>query len=711
MSINFNRFIAACGAPLMMLFCVLAGASAMAAEAPQESGSKVFQLDEMVVSADELRQDLETPNMEVIKPERFPMTLGSTLDTVLERQPGIQVQRIQQIGTAVDDDSIKIRGFGARRIKVTRNGRPLNTSGVAGGYFVDWTQIPLYNVDRVEVVKGVSDPRWGNVLGGVINLVLKEPPARAPLTEIAGSYGSDQTYGVSFYHGWKPGRFQYSLAGRLLESDGYLWNGDQRFGNLDLHVGYDLPTATYLWTDFLYSKVKKGFIVNNRVSKKYGDPAYDTPRNPDYPASDGEYMYGGMGAYAEPGSWWKKEKWLFEVGARQDMDRFGQLEVRYWQNHGDREAYNTQASSGRTFHKKFFDDRSYGLAGSYELDFYDHTLRAGLSYDHLKDDGDQNEPDDFREPFRNGYYVAAKNLGAYAMTDLRFFSKKLWVTPGLRFESYDGVAGPGGKEELIPDVKLDGWAPSLKLTYHYQENSLVYVSVARALRMPTPPEHYWHYDPDDAGVDTSKLPFDKEDGFMLQAGWRVQLPSKTQIEISPYYYSIDDYIQFDLINFVAYNIENAKIYGVEIQLAQQLPLGFSAFFNYTFQKTKTEGDPFVGQFINPSDRDFDQIPGVPEHMVNLGLQYKAKNGAKIAAFLHAVSSQDVIYNDNTLWDTDLRVREQDAYVTMDLEARYPIMENLAINLFARNILDEDYQERFGYAAPGTTWGMGLSTKF
>ena len=366
---------------LAMAALVLAscGGVALAEEAKDKNQTKIYQLDEVVVSSEEMNAEVDTPNMEIIDPDRFPMSLGGTLDTVLERQPGIQVQRIQQLGTAIDDDSIKIRGFGARRLKVTRNGRLMNTSGVAGGYFIDWNQMPLYNVESVEVIKGVADPRYGNVLGGVVNLVLKKPPQTAlPRTEVSTMYGSYDSWGVSLYNGWKPGRFEYSIGARKMDSDGYLWNGEQRFTNVDLHLGYDLRTGTKLWTDVLYSKQKKGFIVPNRVSGKYGTPGYDSPINPDYPASDGEYMYGGMGAYPESGSWWEKERWLFEVGAKQDLDRFGELEVRYWQNKGDREAYNTRESLGRVFHKKFYDDRSWGLGGSYSVDVADHTLRAGV---------------------------------------------------------------------------------------------------------------------------------------------------------------------------------------------------------------------------------------------------------------------------------------------------------------------------------------------
>jgi len=54
---------------------------------------------------------------------------------------------------------------------------------------------------------------------------------------------------------------------------------------------------------------------------------------------------------------------------------------------------------------------------------------------------------------------------------------------------------------------------------------------------------------------------------MVQGGWKAELPTKTSIEISPYYYKINNFIYFDLINFVSYNIDRATIYGIEFELA------------------------------------------------------------------------------------------------------------------------------------------------
>ncbi len=89
-----------------------------------------------------------------------------------------------------------------------------------------------------------------------------------------------------------------------------------------------------------------------------------------------------------------------------------------------------QGSANRVFHKMFYDDRSQGVSADYRQSLAGQTISAGLDYAHLGDDGDKNLADDFRAPFRNGSYVATKNLEFYAMDDLRLLGGKLSVLPG-----------------------------------------------------------------------------------------------------------------------------------------------------------------------------------------------------------------------------------------------------------------------------------------
>ncbi|MCX8070812.1 MAG: TonB-dependent receptor, partial [Thermodesulfovibrionales bacterium] len=194
-------------------------------------------------------------------------------------------------------------------------------------------------------------------------------------------------------------------------------------------------------------------------------------------------------------------------------------------------------------------------------------------------------------------------------------------------------------------------------------------------------------------------------------GVKLELPSKTKIEASVFYYDIKDYINFDLINFISYNIDRAKIYGIELEVSQQLGKGFSVFGNYTLQQSKTKGDPLVSEYVALEDRGFSKISGLPTHKINLGVQYKGSKKEKITLYTKYVSSQDVIYNNNQLYNTDLRVYKQSGFTTADLEASYPINKNIDITFYCKNIFNKSYQERYGYPAAERNIGFGIKAIF
>ena len=110
-------------------------------------------------------------------------------------------------------------------------------------------------------------------------------------------------------------------------------------------------------------------------------------------------------------------------------------------------------------------------------------------------------------------------------------------------------------------------------------------------------------------------------------------------------------------------------------------------------------------------RDFDEIPGLPAHKANLGLQYRTKSGLSAAVYAQAVSSQKVVYNDNALYNTDLRIRTQEGFARFDFEAKLPVGKAFEAGLFVRNILDASYQERFGFPAAGRNFGLSLRAAF
>ena len=87
--------------------------------------------------------------------------------------------------------SVDIRGFGetgALNTLVLVDGRRVNEIDLSG---VDWSQIPLDQVERIEIVRGPGSVLYGdNAVGGVINIITKRPekPFLASAGVVIGSY-------------------------------------------------------------------------------------------------------------------------------------------------------------------------------------------------------------------------------------------------------------------------------------------------------------------------------------------------------------------------------------------------------------------------------------------------------------------------------------------------------------------------------------------
>ena len=87
---------------------------------------------------------------------------------------------------------MQMRGFGENsegRVLVLLDGRKLNRPDMAG---INWLQVPLGNVDRVEVLRGSDSVSFGDhAVGGVVNIVTKKGTRaqEASAHVLFGSYG------------------------------------------------------------------------------------------------------------------------------------------------------------------------------------------------------------------------------------------------------------------------------------------------------------------------------------------------------------------------------------------------------------------------------------------------------------------------------------------------------------------------------------------
>jgi iron complex outermembrane recepter protein len=123
----------------------------------------------------------------------------TNIPEALRLAPGVEVARIDS-----HTWSIGIRGFGSnltRNILVLIDGRSVYSTLLAGTYW-DVQNVPLTDIDRIEVVRGPGGTIWGpNAVDGVINIITKSSKDTQGETLQAGGGNVDQGNFTAQYGG------------------------------------------------------------------------------------------------------------------------------------------------------------------------------------------------------------------------------------------------------------------------------------------------------------------------------------------------------------------------------------------------------------------------------------------------------------------------------------------------------------------------------
>lgn len=139
---------------------------------------------------------------------------------------------------------VDIRGMGdtyTSNVLVLVNGRKLNSADLSGA---DLSSIPLWQVERIEIVRGANTVRYGDgAVAGVINILTRQPEqaATATVQRNEAAYGSHE-YGVNVTAG--AGMAAFNLSANRYQTEGYRDNG--QLEKDDIGVGVDLTLTPTL---------------------------------------------------------------------------------------------------------------------------------------------------------------------------------------------------------------------------------------------------------------------------------------------------------------------------------------------------------------------------------------------------------------------------------------------------------------------------------
>jgi iron complex outermembrane receptor protein len=199
-----------------LLFALLACGAAVACPRVLTAQPGTVPVYETVVTATPVatetpREDIAA-SCSVITQDRTPRAAES-VPQLLSEQSGAVVTRLGGMGSTA---TVSLRGSSANQVLVYVDDVPFNTA-TGGG--VDLGAIPLGDVERIEIYRGMSPIAFGaSAIGGVVSITTATPKDdRAEVEAGSGSFG---TYYGGMRGAWNRGRFHLYSGIHALTSRG-----------------------------------------------------------------------------------------------------------------------------------------------------------------------------------------------------------------------------------------------------------------------------------------------------------------------------------------------------------------------------------------------------------------------------------------------------------------------------------------------------------
>jgi iron complex outermembrane recepter protein len=235
-----------------------------------------------------------------------------------------------------------------------------------------------------------------------------------------------------------------------------------------------------------------------------------------------------------------------------------------------------------------------------------------------------------------------------------------------------------------PSEDKKAFDAQLKTTYTNNE-SIFYASIAKKSRMPIMSEMFTFFPWESAAPDLKP-----ERSMQYSAGYQYLLGENSDIDLSVYYYDISNLILYR--NNVFTNREYAKHYGTELR------------FNSTHFNKHTLGISY--SYAHARDSQKEAIELIPKHQVKVEDSIRLSKNTKVYLSYLFMSSR---YSSNTATYTDEQM-SLDAYHLIDTQFSYKFTNTLNSRFGAKNILDENYEWRYGYPTQGRTYYISMEYK-
>lgn len=521
-------------------------------------------------------------------------TGAKTVDEIISFTPGVDIHRLG--GYASTLTGISMRGAGGTgtgnwgvRTLVLVDGVPMND--MYG--MIRWNDIPVENIERVEVVRGANSALYGsNAMGGVIQFFTKKVEKKFGISGVM-KYGDLNTKESTLNIGGNSGRFGYYLTGGFLKTDGF---------DTTLPEKRDQYSSSRK-QDNKFGCSKLTWDVNDRSQVMLNVKHYDECISRTTTSAD-------------------RDAQNYDLSFKIRGQKFSETSGLLFYHHDD---YVT------TYMKKSSEYKNVDHISTTPTDMNgfsfqtsmipnnSHLFTAGLDYKW----GKANNDDLYQDGTIRAQSAGKQRIFSIFIQDEFVLNKRFIFTAGLRYDniySFDGFSNTPGAE--VPIINYENKTntslnPKAGFVYKITKKSNLRGNVGKAFRSPSLFDLYrtWQsssylYKSDPLLKPESMISYEVSIDYLFASNFYSKLTLYDN-EAKDYIYYMDEAPKIKIRK----NISKLRMQGIEFELQKGIGNYFSAFLGYTYNKSKNL------EFEGDEQLEGKELPHSPNHKFNIGLNF------------------------------------------------------------------------------------------
>ncbi len=593
--------------------------------------------DSLVVTANRVAQPANTvlAPSSVVTREDIERWQAKSVVEVMSRLPGVDIAQSGGIGAT---SSTFIRGTESRHVLVLIDGIPLNNAGISNS--PDLSQIPVSLIQRVEYIRGPRSALYGSdAIGGVINIITGRDTPGAEIIASVGSKGY-QSYDGSFQQVLD--KTKITLGGNYTYTRGF---------DIDAADAPRQPDRDGFMSKSLFGSVEQQFT--DSLSGFVRGLGYDNRTAYDgYEHYDDNFMVDGLPDTRQLYS----QNW--DTGLRYHQ---GIYQTQLVTGYGRSKDQNYDPSKGRYASSATMDDvKQYTAQWMNTVTVGHGNIGAGLDWQKQKTQAGTGYLDKGYEQRNTGVFLSALQqfdsvtLEAAARNDdnSNFGNHNTWQTSA-------------------------GW--------EFIDGYRIIASYGTAYKAPTMSQiHSASYGNPDLKPEESKQWEGGFEGLTGPVTWRV----------SGYRNDIDNLISSDPRTFRYYNVDKARIKGIEATAQFDTgPVGHQISYDYVDPRNAKTNEVLARR---------------SKQQVKYQLDTQVWDLDWNLAYRYLGTRYDVAYDPDTF--TSERVK-MGGVSLWDLAVSYPVTSHLTVRGKIANLFDKDYETVYGYETAGREYTLSGSYTF